>query len=202
MNAENQRLRGMLNQVTTDYNALQVHLLTLMQSQKAEQNSSAAEGHGVFDGNNKMVVEEKKLINGNGSPVVVPRQFMDLGLAANNADTDEPSQSSSEERSRERSGSLGENVKVAGHSDDQEKKEFGRGIGREESPDQPSQSWGPNKVPRLNSPKEVDQTEATMRKARVSVRARSEAPMVCVLDYVGVLYIYEASDFVPTCLLI
>ncbi|VVA17585.1 PREDICTED: probable WRKY mRNAion factor [Prunus dulcis] len=178
MNAENQRLRGMLNQVTTNYNALQVHLLTLMQSQKAEQNSSAAEGHGVFDGNNKVVVEEKKLINSNGSPVVVPRQFMDLGLAANNADTDEPSQSSSEEKSRERSGSLGENVKVAGHSDDQEKKEFGRGIGREESPDQPSQSWGPNKVPRLNSPKEVDQTEATMRKARVSVRARSEAPMI------------------------
>ncbi|KAM2653189.1 hypothetical protein EV2_024859 [Malus domestica] len=178
MNAENHRLKGMLNQVTTNYNALQVHLLNLMQSQKADQNGSAAEGHGV-------AVEEKKIMNGNKTSLVVPRQFMDLGLAANNGDADEHSQSSSDERSRgEQSGSLGDNVKAAGHSDDQgiafdhEKKDFERRIRREESPDQPSQSWGPNKVPRLNSPKEVDQTEATMRKARVSVRARSEAPMI------------------------
>ncbi|KAB2613596.1 WRKY transcription factor 31 [Pyrus ussuriensis x Pyrus communis] len=161
INVENQRLRGMLNQVTTNYNALQVQLLNLMQSQKADQNSSGAEGH-------RVALEEKKLMNGNGSSLVVPRQFMDLGLAAKNGDADEHSQSSSDERSRgERSGSLGDNVKAAGHSDDQGS-----------SPDQPSQSWGPNKVPRLSSPKEVDQTEATMRKARVSVRARSEAPMI------------------------
>ncbi|PRQ52747.1 putative transcription factor WRKY family [Rosa chinensis] len=169
MNAENQRLREMLNQVTTNYSALQVHLLSLMQNQKAE---------------NSVEVEEKKLNNGSGSQMVVPRQFMDLGLAAN-GDAEEPSHSSSDERSRERSGS-GDNGKVGagnvgdeGPAFDQEKKEFGRGIsGREESPDQQTQSWGPNKVPRLNSPKEVDQTEATMRKARVSVRARSEAPMI------------------------
>ncbi|GMI93296.1 hypothetical protein like AT1G62300 [Hibiscus trionum] len=51
-------------------------------------------------------------------------------------------------------------------------------IGREESPE--SESWGPNsKVPKLNPAKPIDQsTEATMRKARVSVRARSEAPMI------------------------
>ncbi|KAM1324403.1 probable WRKY transcription factor 31 [Malus sylvestris] len=178
LNVENQRLRGMLNQVTTNYNALQVHLLNLTQSQKADQNSSGAEGH-------RVAVEEKKLMNGNGSSLVVPRQFIDLGLAAKNGDADEHSQSSSDERSRgERSGSLGDNMKAAGHSDDQgigfdhEKKDFGRRIGRDESPDQPSQSWRPNKVPRLSSPKEVDQTEATMRKARVSVRARSEAPMI------------------------
>ncbi|KAM1154414.1 hypothetical protein TB2_036061 [Malus domestica] len=141
-----------------------VHLLNLTQSQKADQNSSGAEGH-------RVTVEEKKLMNGNGSSLVVPRQFMDLGLAAKNGDADEHSESSSDERSRgERFGSLGDNVKAAGHSDDQrigfdhEKKDFGRRIGREESPDQPSQSWGLNKVPRLSSPKEVGQTEATMRK--------------------------------------
>nr|XP_011463437.1 PREDICTED: probable WRKY transcription factor 31 [Fragaria vesca subsp. vesca] len=169
MNSENQRLRGMLSQVTTNYNALQVHLLSLMQNQKAD---------------NGAEVEEKKVNTGNGSQVVVPRQFMDLGLAAN-GDAEEPSQSSSDERSRERSGS-GDDGKTGaghvgdeGHAFDQVKKEFGRGIsGREESPDQQTQSWGPNKVPRLNSPKEVDQAEATMRKARVSVRARSEATMI------------------------
>lgn len=170
MNAENQRLRGMLNQVTTNYNALQVHLLSLMQNQKAD---------------NSVEAEEKKPNNGNGSQLVVPRQFMDLGLAAN-GDAEEPSQSSSDERSREQRSGSGDNGKIsAGHvgdeglAFDQDKKEFVRGVSaREESPEQQTQSWGPNKVPRLNSPKEVDQTEATMRKARVSVRARSEAPMV------------------------
>ncbi|CAN6685922.1 unnamed protein product [Malus baccata var. baccata] len=114
-------------------------------------------------------MEEKKLMNGHGSSLVVPRQFMDLGLAAKNGDADEHSESSSDERSRgERFGSLGDNVKAAGHSDDQrigfdhEKKDFGRRIGREDSPDQPSQSWGLNKVPRLSSPKEMlgDQKKA------------------------------------------
>nr|XP_048322945.1 probable WRKY transcription factor 31 isoform X1 [Ziziphus jujuba var. spinosa] len=174
MNAENQRLKDMLNQVTSNYNTLQMHLMTLMQNQKAD---NLSEGHGVFDG--KLELEKKNSENGGA---VVPRQFMDLGLAAtNNGDTDEPSLSSSEER---RSGSAGNNIKN-GHGDDQgpvldqEKKEFDRGIGREDGPDQSnSHGWGPNKVPRLNSSKEADQTEATMRKARVSVRARSEAPMI------------------------
>uniref|UniRef100_A0A5B7AQ43 Putative WRKY family transcription factor n=1 Tax=Davidia involucrata TaxID=16924 RepID=A0A5B7AQ43_DAVIN len=53
----------------------------------------------------------------------------------------------------------------------------GKGIGREESPE--SESWAPNKAPKLSPSKTSDQaTEATMRKARVSVRARSEAPMI------------------------
>nr|CAD1823929.1 unnamed protein product [Ananas comosus var. bracteatus] len=49
---------------------------------------------------------------------------------------------------------------------------------REESPDQVSQSW--SKGTKLMSPtKSSDQVhEATMRKTRVSVRARSEAPMI------------------------
>uniref|UniRef100_A0A2N9G146 WRKY domain-containing protein n=1 Tax=Fagus sylvatica TaxID=28930 RepID=A0A2N9G146_FAGSY len=178
--SENQRLKEMLNQVTTNYNALQVHLVTHMRAPKAEN----AEENGKL-------VEGK---NNNNEGLMVPRQFMDLGLAGN-GDTDENSLSSSEGRSRERSRSPGNNGEVAskklgvikdGNSEegfvlDQDKKEYGRGNGREESPGgQPSQGWGgPNKVPRFNSPKNnVDQTEATMRKARVSVRARSEAPMI------------------------
>lgn len=50
-------------------------------------------------------------------------------------------------------------------------------IGREESPE--SESWIAIKVPKLISSMPNGQTtEATMRKARVSVRARSEAPLV------------------------
>lgn len=49
-----------------------------------------------------------------------------------------------------------------------------------DSTDQLVQVWEPNKVPRLNPSNASDQAaaEATMRKARVSVRARSEAHMV------------------------
>jgi hypothetical protein len=45
------------------------------------------------------------------------------------------------------------------------------------------QVWDPSKRPALNPPNAVDQSaaEATMRKARVSVRARSEAHMVCIV---------------------
>lgn len=37
MNTENQRLKGMLSQVSNNYSALQMHLVTLMQHQ--QQNS-------------------------------------------------------------------------------------------------------------------------------------------------------------------
>ena len=50
----------------------------------------------------------------------------------------------------------------------------------QESPEQSSQGWVPNKAPKLQSSSSNSEQaqEATMRKARVSVRARSEAPMV------------------------
>lgn len=108
----------------------------------------------------------------------MPRKFIDLGPSGI-AETDGVlSHSSSEERTP--SGSPINNVEVA--SKDPETSSFrdGKRInGREESPE--SETWGPNKLQKLNNPcKPIDQTtEASMRKARVSVRARSEAPMVC-----------------------
>ncbi|XP_076913101.1 WRKY transcription factor 6-like [Bidens hawaiensis] len=82
----------------------------------------------------------------------VPKSFMDLSLAAPAAvETDDNSQSSSEGKSHD------------------------------EQPRSPPES---NKVPRLSCSKNntntsIDQaTEATIRKARVSVRARSEAPTI------------------------
>ncbi|OAY35106.1 probable WRKY transcription factor 31 isoform X2 [Manihot esculenta] len=178
---ENLRLRDMLNQVTINYNALQMHLVTIMQNQKPRENNEEHEQDGL-----DRKLEENKKHSGNGA--VVPRQFMDLGLAAaappgggGGGDTDELSLSSSEGRSGDRSRSPGNNEDNRNNNEDgmvfdQEKK---GNVGREDSPDQGSQGWGPNKVARFNSNKSsVDQTEATIRKARVSVRARSEAPMI------------------------
>ncbi|KAA8524706.1 hypothetical protein F0562_011129 [Nyssa sinensis] len=166
MNSENQHLREMLNQVSNNYNTLQVHLVTLMKQQQDQKADNTNQKH------DQMV--DVKVEDKNGG-LIVPRQFMDLGLAAV-ADTNEPSLSSSEGRSPEHSRSPVNNVEaVSKDLYDHEKKEYGR----EDSPDNGSQGWGPNKVPRLNSAKSVDQaTESTMRKARVSVRARSEAPMI------------------------
>ncbi|KAF2304958.1 hypothetical protein GH714_000723 [Hevea brasiliensis] len=121
MNAENQRFRDMLSQVTNNYNALQMHLAALMQHQQQQQNHGTEE---VVQGK----PDEKKL-------EVVQRKFLDLGPSA---ETDEMSHSSSDERTRSATLRL---------------------------------IW--KQHPGLDQ-----STEATMRKARVSVRARSEAPMI------------------------
>lgn len=163
MNTENQRLREALNQLTVNYNTLQSHLVTMMQQKQREEQST----------------DDHKTSNdggggGGGSEVmIVPRPFMDLGLAAPTAvETDENSQSSSEGRS---------------HDEHSRSPPLHSTIGQmEEGPEQGSQviRTGSNKVPRLSSSKNnnttnIDQaTEATIRKARVSVRARSEAPMI------------------------
>lgn len=119
MNAENERLKEMLIQVTESYNTMKIHLCSLM----------------MKDGGKAKEEEENKKRNGG---IIVPGQFIDLGLAVA-ADADE---SSAEGKS---------------HLEDS--------------------SGGDNKVPRFD----FDQSEAAMRKARVSVRARSEAPMVYML---------------------
>ncbi|KAL2328372.1 hypothetical protein Fmac_021799 [Flemingia macrophylla] len=174
---ENQKLRDMLDRVNADYNALHMHFMDLMQHQK------------VFGG--KLELDKKQGENGG---VLVPRQFMDLGLATN-VDSDEPS-SSSGGRSQDGSGSPGNNnIEVAskeiigtskkgkGVNDDgvvheQEKKEYGGGNEIEGSSS--GHAYADDKIPRPIPPKNNngDQAEATMRKARVSVRARSEAPMI------------------------
>ncbi|XP_030544380.2 probable WRKY transcription factor 31 [Rhodamnia argentea] len=161
MNNENQRLRDMLSQVTTNYNALEMHLIAVTQDQKPENSSE-----------NRKSKDKKE-----NSRLMVPRQFMDLGLAAaNNSD----SPSSSERGTRDRTGSPVNNNREpaeVGIGLDQDKKESASGRRKQE--ESPDQEWLPNKVPRSISPsKSVDQTEATMRKARVSVRARSEASMI------------------------
>ncbi|KAM7492356.1 hypothetical protein LguiA_035277 [Lonicera macranthoides] len=167
LSTENQQLREMVNQATNNYNNLQLHLATLLQQQQEAENNTEEE--------HKVKIEDRLQQNHNssntsGRGLLVPRRFLDLGLAGTE-EKDEPSHSSLEGRSGEQSRSPpANNVESAS-------KEYTR----EDSPDQGShQVWGSNKVSRLNnSAKNVDQaTEATIRKARVSVRARSEASMI------------------------
>lgn len=154
MNGENRHLRDVLNQVTTNCSTLQMQLTMIKQKQQHDHNEQDDKGEEI-----KQQYQSSQMR---------PRQFMDLGRLA-----DEPSLSSSEgRRSWEQSRSPPMNIVESGSSD------------REDSPEKGLSCWGPNKVPRVagnesKSSTTVDQaTEATIRKARVSVRARSEAPMV------------------------
>ncbi|TMW83775.1 hypothetical protein EJD97_000754 [Solanum chilense] len=164
MNSENQRLKGMLTQVNNSYSALQMHLVTLMQ-QQLNSRTENTHPHEVVGANSN---EEKKKEN---DGTIVPRQFMELGPSGSKVDPmDEPSHSRSSSEERTLSGSPRNNMELVSKD---------KAINREESPE--SESWAPNKAPKLmtSSSKPVEQsTEATMRKARVSVRARSEAPMI------------------------
>ncbi|KAG8490609.1 hypothetical protein CXB51_013827 [Gossypium anomalum] len=198
MNAENQKLKDMVNDVSNNYSALQMHLVTLMQQhQRHEVNNLNTSVSSTSDNVSKGLVLSSKSfdmdiqineVKEQEASLIVPKQFMDL-RPSGIAETDhEPSHSSSEERTP--SGSPPNNVQVTSPKDylktknpvsqlDQESSSFrdGKRIGREESPE--SENLGRNKLQKMNPSKPIDQaTEATMRKARVSVRARSEAPMI------------------------
>ncbi|KAK6917774.1 WRKY domain [Dillenia turbinata] len=177
LNAENQRLKGMLNQVSNNYTSLQMHLVTLMQQQQNSTPQSMQELQ-IVEGK---TLEERRVED---KGVMAPRQFMDLGPSAA-AEADEVSHSSSEVRTL--SGSP-PNMDVSSKNNNTRNEivQYDRdckGVDREESPESETQGWTPNKAPKLNNSSKPngsnDQSaEATMRKARVSVRARSEAPMI------------------------
>jgi hypothetical protein len=109
---------------------------------------------------------------------MVPRQFLAITNGTKEVD-EQVSNSSSDERTRSNTPM---NNHIEGGTRDHIRNNNGK-IGREDSPESETQGWGPNKAQKiLNSSNVTDQanTEATMRKARVSVRARSEASMVSI----------------------
>ncbi|KAI3882225.1 hypothetical protein MKW92_004308 [Papaver armeniacum] len=167
MNSENQKLKGMLSQVTNNYNTLQMQLVVLMQQKSPKIETS--QDHEMVN----VAKHEENRVN-----EMIPRQFMDLGLATTNTEVDELSHSSSEGKNLEESSLQKKEMVLFDH---QEKSELGSSRDNEESlEDHPSQGWVPNKIAKLNveSQQQQQPMEATMRKPRVSVRARSEAPMV------------------------
>ncbi|CAL0301144.1 unnamed protein product [Lupinus luteus] len=172
MNSENQKLKEMLSHVSGNYTALQMHLVALMQQQQLEKPRSESTENEVV----QKKAEEK--IHGIGGEMV-QRQFLDLVPSGRVAEVDDHvSNSSSDERTRS---STPQNNKIEAGTRDYVRNTNGKNeLAREESPGSESQGWGPNKLQKMNPPNLMDQSniEATMRKARVSVRARSEAPMI------------------------
>lgn len=164
MNSENKKLKEMLSHVTGNYTALQMQLVALMQKNHHTANEVV---------NAKS--EEKKQGVGGGR---VPRQFLEIGPSGTAAEVDDQvSNSSSDERTRSNT----PQIEAAGTTRDHIVRNNNGKNGREESSDSESQGWGSNKVQKILNPSNpIDQstTEATMRKARVSVRARSEASMI------------------------
>ncbi|EOA16389.1 hypothetical protein CARUB_v10004543mg [Capsella rubella] len=176
MKIENQRLRDMLSQATNNFNALQNQLVGVMRQQEQRNSSQdhllATEGKA--EGRNRQELQ-----------TMVPRQFMDLGPSSGAAEHE--AEVSSEERTMIHSASPPSLLESSNLRENGK-----RLLGREESPEESeSNAWGnPNKVPKHNSSSSnnnnngngnvIDQSaaEATMQKARVSVRARSEAPMI------------------------
>ncbi|XP_009358665.2 probable WRKY transcription factor 31 [Pyrus x bretschneideri] len=184
MNAENQRLKEMLGQVTNNYSALQMHLAAVVQQQNHTTAAPADQRSQLDRDQNTEAKSDQEKKQG-----LVPRQFLNLGPRAT-AETNDDQVSNCSSEARTRSASPPQNIDEVvkndqiGPLDPPNSNNFrdGKRVGGDESPESESQGWVPNKVPKLNNsaaPKPIDQsTEATMRKARVSVRARSEAPMI------------------------
>ncbi|KAI9107661.1 hypothetical protein K1719_021324 [Acacia pycnantha] len=169
MTRENHKLKESLNKVTTDFNALKMHMDFLL-SQKGSDDADQKPENRVLDAS----LEEKKQSEKNRG-TLVPRQFIDLASINDgeaNDDDDEPSLSSSLKRRNDRSKSPLEVECGTGIGSD--KKEFNRQTEIKEEADK-------NVINQKYSPPrnaDVDQLEATMKKARVAVRVRSEAPMI------------------------
>uniref|UniRef100_M4EL24 WRKY domain-containing protein n=1 Tax=Brassica campestris TaxID=3711 RepID=M4EL24_BRACM len=160
-NEENQRLKEMLSQTTNNFNSLQMQLVAVMRQEEDHHHLARIES-------------KDKDTNRHEAPEMVPRQFIDLGLPS--------AEVSSDERIKVRSRSPPSLLE-----DSSSRQRAKRVLEIEESPENESNGWGnPSKVSKHNASSSngngnaIDQSaaDATMRKARVSVRARSEAPML------------------------
>ncbi|KAK2639770.1 hypothetical protein Ddye_027565 [Dipteronia dyeriana] len=93
---ENQRLKGMLNQMNSNYHALQMHLFTYMQRQNTTR-----------PGNDDHTQNHEMISNGKA------RQFMDLGQAAAEKDEVVSIQSASSDETRSTDFSIVESMEIS-----------------------------------------------------------------------------------------
>ncbi|XP_058077083.1 probable WRKY transcription factor 47 isoform X2 [Magnolia sinica] len=157
LNDENRKLKSMLNRVTENYSALHSQLVSAMQQQLCR----------------NRIEQDDTERNDRSSPTISAHQFMDPGPSGVR---DVDGSSPSDHEIPEVPTSPAKNVKPATeemipinskrHSAD-------------DGYDQTVQTWGPNKSPKVAESRTTDQApDFPCRKARVSVRARSDAPLI------------------------
>ncbi|KAI3456905.1 hypothetical protein Pfo_013568 [Paulownia fortunei] len=162
MNTENEGLRAILNQINDKYYSLKKHIISLLHHQQNPTAENKSDDHKMIY---KAAAEEEK------HGFMIPKDFTDAGQRGLMEDKDGNNQDCSS------SPLCREEMSIAYGLQNNSKTR----TEREESPEKSFREWIPNKVlPEPHSSKDLDHqaTEATMKKARVSVRARSEAPMI------------------------
>ncbi|CAI8616114.1 unnamed protein product [Vicia faba] len=181
MEKENHRLSLMLDELQTDYDTLLMHFEKMTQDKKAEEDGEREGFVGKF--------EKKRKIENGGA--LVPRDSLELGLAIKPKPEMDPEPSSSRTLTSGRLGSPPENnFEVASKElvlsknenvSDEGKKELGKGNEREDSPiahaERLPRLSPPNYAPNFVNVDRID-VDATLRRARVSVRTRTDGNVV------------------------
>ncbi|EXB66325.1 WRKY transcription factor 6 [Morus notabilis] len=202
MNNENQRLRGLLSQVNNDYQILNMHVASLMQKQNSQNSETAEERNKMMsrlleENQKSLIVTKARQFMDIGEPQItgekdyeVSQSSLDQGRSQNRN-----SRSSNHQQNEIVESILECKSNIINSADfSKELSAHHRHDDREEGTDQeqlgagasPGSRWVPNKVARFGNSRYHDQDQATssaetmsmIRKARVSVRARSEASML------------------------
>ncbi|KAK3137977.1 hypothetical protein QOZ80_5AG0362810 [Eleusine coracana subsp. coracana] len=186
---ENQQLRNMLSNANAKYHTLHAHFVAMTMQQRNNRRGVGAPP--VHEQQQLNVVDpEKKEQDG----TLLPRQFMSLGTDAGVDSAPSPTSNNlgvSPHQLMDYCAGTGANNGGGGmmplpafdHHHRRGLHESSISSSEEPPPAQQHvpQGWLPNKVPKFlpaaKAPEPVPEA-ATMRKARVSVRARSEAPMI------------------------
>ncbi|MBA0656174.1 hypothetical protein Goklo_008558, partial [Gossypium klotzschianum] len=178
LHEENRRLKSMLDHITRNYNELQGQLFMAVQKQ-------------ALLAINKQQVNKEGGVKGMSShPIMSIQQSMDPRRPSTTLDVNEPS--ATDDKRTELSASSPANTTTStmdvvskdGNEDHHRTVQIqGKHVFVEDVIDQTCQQiWGtsPKSSPMVDEPKKEDEQvpEVALKKARVSVRARSEAPMI------------------------
>uniref|UniRef100_A0A0C9QVA3 TSA: Wollemia nobilis Ref_Wollemi_Transcript_6922_2664 transcribed RNA sequence n=1 Tax=Wollemia nobilis TaxID=56998 RepID=A0A0C9QVA3_9CONI len=205
MNEENQKLRVMLNQISNNYGNLQMHLMSLMQQQQQQQRPSeegedkltmslgstakANEGAKDIAAPVRQFMDLAPLSSLGTETVGSQHSHSSDGRGFQRDDHEDASKPMNNEALSKKRDLTTAALKDSKHNHRSHENSGNRASSpavdktrpptAEESSDH-EEGWVPNKVHKVASKHAPvqDQTEATIRKARVSVRARSEAPMI------------------------
>ncbi|XP_031389727.1 probable WRKY transcription factor 47 isoform X1 [Punica granatum] len=165
LHEENRKLRSMLDHISRNYSSLQSQLLIAMQKQAHHQ----------------VRLQDKEVMKSRSSPIKSTQQLTDRGPP----DVNDP-KVPDEKTTGEASFSPTSNMEALSKESDHlitPRNKFRQTCSlnnEDDNVDQMSQSWGSPRNDPILKPEQAkdDQPEPAFRKARVSVRARSEAPLI------------------------